>query len=244
MAEAFRQGIDPHLKLGAQLLGISLEEATKRYADGDKTMEDRRQFSKEPNFGLIGGMGARKFRERAELKDIDMTLEEAQKVRWAWMQTWPEAKRYLDHFSEHYDRPGVIIHPITGMIRGGCGYSDGANHMFQHLTAIGAKQALWDLSKECYLDPSSPLYGARPVIHMHDEIFGEILEENGHAGAIRWGELMTAGMQKWIKDVPIKCTPVLTRRLFKGAKPVFLDGKLVPSKPVKADGKTKWVADV
>jgi hypothetical protein len=55
---------------------------------------------------------------------------------------------------------------------------------------------------------------------------------------------MQAAMEKWVTDVPIKCTPVLTRRLYKGAKAVFVDGILVPSKPVKADGKTKWVADL
>lgn len=244
LAQAFKENIDPHLKLGAQLLGISLEEATRRYADGDKEMEDSRQFSKEPNFGLIGGMGARKFAERAALKKIKLTLEEAIRIRWAWMNTWAEARPYLDYFAQNYDKPGTIVHPITGFIRGDCGYADGANHMFQHLTAIGAKQALWDLSKECYTDWSSPIFGARPVIHMHDEIFGEIVEQNGHVGAMRWGAVMKASMEKWVKDVPIKCTPVLTRRLYKGAKQVFVDGILVPSKPVKADGKTKWVADL
>ena len=243
MAQAFKEGIDPHLKLGAQLLGITLEEAIRRYADGDKAMEDSRQFSKEPNFGLIGGMGARKFAERAALKKIQLTLEAAMRIRFAWMNTWHEAKAYLHYFSTNYDRPGTIIHPITGMIRGGCGYADGANHMFQHLTAIGAKQALWDLSKECYTDSSSPIFGARPVIHMHDEIFGEIAEQNGHLGAQRWGTIMHAGMSKWVRDVPIKCTPVLTRRLYKGAKPVFVDGILVPSKPLKVEGKVKWVQD-
>ncbi len=158
--------------------------------------------------------------------------------------TWPEAKEYLKYFADNYSEPGVIVHPITGFIRGECGYSDGANHMFQHLTAIGAKQALIDLSRECYVDTRSVLFGARPVIHMHDEIFGEVSEVVAHEGAIRWGEVMQKGMEQWIHNVPVKCTPVLSRRLYKGAKPVFVDGKLVPSKPVKIGGKTKWVADL
>lgn len=244
MAEAFRRGIDPHLKLAAELLRISLEEAEGRYKNGDKIVDARRQFCKEPNFGLIGGMGWRKFKERAELKGIFLTDEEAEQIRWMWMKTWAEAKPYLDYFARHYDKPGVIIHPITGMIRGGCGYSDGANHMFQHLTAIGAKQALIDLTWECYLQKNSPIYGARPIIHMHDEIFGEILEHRASTGAVRWGEVMKKAMEKWVRDVPIKCTPVLTRRMYKGAKPVFnAYGELVPSKPVEIDGKIKWVED-
>lgn len=244
MADAFRQGIDPHLKLGAELLHISLEEAIRRYADGDKVIEDARQFSKEPNFGLIGGMGAKKFAERAALKKIKLTVDEAKKIRFAWMATWAEARPYLDYFAKHYDKPGIIVHPITGMVRGGCGYADGANHMFQHLTAIGAKQALWDLTKECYAVPSSPIFGARPVIDMHDEIIGEIDERRSAAGAMHWGAVMKTAMEKWIKRVPVKCTPVLTRRLYKGAKPIFVNGLLVPSKPLREGGRTIWVADL
>lgn len=241
MAQAFRDDVDPHLKLGSELLGWTLEEGIRRFAEGDKAIEDSRQFSKEPNFGLIGGMGWRKFKERAALKGIQLTDEYAQEVRNTWMKTW-NAKRYLDHFSDFESE--VIVHPVTGMLRGGCGYSDGANHMFQHLTAIGAKQALWELSKECYTDRRSVLFGARPIILMHDEIFGEIREEVAAEGAIRWGEVMRLGMSKWVRDVPTKCTPVLTRRLFKGAKPVKIDGRLVPSKPAIVDGKKKWVADL
>jgi hypothetical protein len=579
MSEFFKAGLDPHLKLAAELLGITYEEAERRLAEGDKQVEDMRQFCKEPNFGLIGGMGWRKFKERAALKGIELSDEYSEEVRLTWMKTW-NAKRYLDYFSDNYSEPDLIVHPITGMLRGGCGYSDGANHCvdyntealtkrgwvfggeltledelltknqetgklewqkptalnhyphvngdlyefdhkaisavttsnhrwlirdrrygdkcvttqdfvkrangwwsihrtgelgksdddeltddvleligwfltdgniekplrnsiritfyqtkkenvrridallsrlglahrrderafgsivwrfsanprngnglglarflrdtfpqrlltqefivrlsrrqarhlvdvmmlgdgttkgqktfytktekgadvfqflltvagiaskseavdrrgeegnfsekmpniptpgltwkvrlygrdksqitkkqirrvqgdgrgvwcpsvpngffvarrnkkvyvtgnsFQHLTAIGAKQALWDLSKECYTDRKSILYGARPIILMHDEIFGEIREEVAAEGAIRWGEVMKAGMAKWVRDVPTKCTPVLTRRLYKGAKPVKIDGKLVPSKPAIVDGKKKWIADL
>ena len=249
MADAFIKGIDPHLKLGAELLKITLEEAIARYEQGDKEVEGKRQFSKEPNFGLIGGMGAKKFMERAALKGIFMTLEEAKQIIFAWKNTWTEARPYLDYFERHYSKPGTIVHPITGFIRGGCGYSDGANHMFQHLTAIAVKQALWDITKECYL-PGTVLYGARPIIDMHDELFGEVDEADGHVCAMRWGKVMRMGVEKWIKKVPTKCTPVLTRRLYKGAKPVYIDDpsveggkRLVPSKPKIIDGKTKWVHD-
>lgn len=245
MGEAFKQGIDPHLKLAADLLKISLDEAIRLYAEGDKEVDDKRQFSKEPNFGLIGGMGWRKFQERAALKGIFLSDEEAEEVRRIWKEvTWPEATEYLDYFSEHYSEPNLIVHPITGFYRGECGYTDGSNHMFQHLTAIGAKQALIDLSRECYTDRRSVLWGARPIILMHDEIFGEIREDIAHEGAIRWGQVMHDGMASWVRDVPTKCTPVLSRRLYKGAKPVYVDGKLVPSKPVMIDGKKKWVPDL
>jgi len=245
MAEAFREGIDPHLLLAADLLKIPFEEAIRRYADGDKEVEDKRQFAKIGNFGLLGGMGVDKFIEHAASQKIFIGDAEAKNTKQTWKtDTWPEATEYLDYFSKHHSEPNTIVHPITGFYRGDCGYSDGANHLFQHLTAIGAKQALIDLSRECYLDAKSVLYGARPVIFMHDEIFGEIREEVASEGAKRWGDVMRMGMEKWIKDVPTKCTPVLTRRLYKGAKPVYIDGELVPSKPMIIDGKKKWVPDL
>jgi DNA polymerase I-like protein with 3'-5' exonuclease and polymerase domains len=250
MADAFLKGIDPHLKMGAELLGIPLDEAIDRYSKGDKKVEDARQFAKEPDFGLIGGMGVDKFIERAALKGFFLSKDEAKRTIETWKRTWPEARAYLQYFENHYSKPGLIVHPITGFLRGGCGYSDGANHLFQHLTAISVKQALWDVSKECYTDTKSILYGARPIIDMHDELFGEVDEEKGHLSAKRWGQVMRAGVEKWIKHVPVKCTPVLTRRLHKGAKPVFVDDpsveggkRLVPSKPLVIDGKTKWIED-
>jgi hypothetical protein len=199
-----------------------------------------------PNFGLIGGMGANKFVEHAAKSGFVLTKREATDKISTWKKTWPEAKEYLAYFAKNFEQRGVIVHPITGFVRGDVGYSDAANHLFQHLTAIGAKQALWDLTKECFLDTTSPLFGAHPVIHMHDEIFGELTADSRlwHVGAMRWGQVMQKAMEKWIRDVPIKCTPVLTRRLYKGAKPVFINGELVPSKPAKIDGKTKWVADL
>jgi hypothetical protein len=85
-------------------------------------------------------------------------------------------------------------------------------------------------------------------LFLHDEFGLEVPDPPGHpevahAAAERLALLMREEMQRWIPDVPVTCGPVLTRRWLKSAKPVYVDVFLRPSRPVKADGKTKWVYD-
>jgi hypothetical protein len=95
---------------------------------------------------------------------------------------------------------------------------------------------------------SGPLGGSRIVLFLHDEFGLEVPDPYGkpevaHAAAERLALIMREEMQKWIPDVPVTCGPILSRRWMKGGKPVKVDGFLRPSRPVKADGKTKWVHD-
>lgn len=97
---------------------------------------------------------------------------------------------------------------------------------------------------DCGGSGRSVLYGSRPVIFMHDEIICEMPEHCAAEAAERLGKLMQNCMAFWIPDVPIGASPVLTRRWFKGAKPVRVGGKLVPSRMHKApDGKKTWIHD-
>src|SRR5206468_3423384 len=106
----------------------------------------------------------------------------------------------------------------------------------------------------CYLDPTSPLYGCRPVIFLHDEIIMEIPfsfePARASAAAKRLQQIMVERMQAWLPDVPAKASPVMMKRWYKGAKPVYDANKnMIPSMPKvekMPDGskKTKWVPDV
>lgn len=98
----------------------------------------------------------------------------------------------------------------------------------------------------------SPLFGARLLIPMHDEIVGEAPDPQNdvtRAGrcAERLAYVMRSAGQEVTPDVPSLCGAVLTRNWFKGSKAVRVDGVLRPSKPLKVmvDGKekTKWVLD-
>ena len=79
LAEAIRSGQDLHLKLASQMLGVSYEEAKRRFDEGDAEVKEYRQQSKPANFGYRGGgMSAESFREYAEQYGITLSKQRAQ----------------------------------------------------------------------------------------------------------------------------------------------------------------------
>lgn len=125
-----------------------------------------------------------------------------------------------------------ITHPLTGFVRGGCQYTSGANHYFQHLCAQVAKQALWDVSLACYVVPESPLYGSRIVAFVHDELILESPEDGAPEAADRLAVVMQEAAAKWMPDLPLRAEAHLMRRWYKAAGPVRDErGRLVPWEP-------------
>jgi len=226
LAEAFRRGDDPHLSLAASLLGIEREEAIERKRDKD--VADMRQFAKVANFGFPGGLGVTKFVDHAASYGLVLETSFAKTLKENWFKQWPEMRRYFDYVNR-------LVGPLGGNMiqlrscraRGGVNFKEAANGFFQGLAADGAKEALWRTTKECYLDRSSPLYGSRPVIFVHDEIIAEVPEATATEAADRLVDVMCRAMAAWIPDVPITCSPALMRRWLKGAKEVRdANGKL------------------
>lgn len=260
MAEAINSGKDLHLLLGASLLErssgqtVSYDEAKRRLKAGDAEIKHYRQQAKPANFGFPGGMGAESFVEYSANYGIILTLEQSKSLRDAWFQMWPEMRDYFPWITQLTEGDAPVQQIRSGRLRGGASFCAAANGMFQGLAADGAKEALWLVSKECYLDKSSPLYGCRPVLFIHDEIgieipFDETHPEKASAAAERLSAVMVAAMKRWVPDVLIKAEPVIVRRWFKGAEIVRrADGMILPSKPVviEKDGKkrTEWVADM
>jgi hypothetical protein len=107
-----------------------------------------------------------------------------------------------------------------------------ANHSFQSLAGFGAKHALWLVSRECYVDRSSPLYGSRPVVFAHDEVITEIPENVAHEAAYRQAEIQIAAMREFVPDVHVAAEPALMRRWFKEAE--NSQGSLWPPRHVGA----------
>ena len=116
----------------------------------------------------------------------------------------------------------VIEQLRSGRLRGGTNYCAGCNTYFQGLAADGAKNAIWEVMKECYVDVDSPLYGCRPVAFIHDELLVEVPEdiEARTAAADRLAEVMVSAMEKWIPDVKIAAEPAAMTRWLKGAEEV------------------------
>jgi hypothetical protein len=126
----------------------------------------------------------------------------------------------------------------------GLDYCSCANTYFQGRVADGTKLALWRVSYACYVDINSPLYGSRIVLFLHDEIILECPEGREDACAKELVKLMCGAVQEVIPDVNITSTACAMRRWFKGCKPFYINGLLVPSKPFKdVSGKIKWVFD-
>jgi DNA polymerase-1 len=258
LAEALRAGKDPHLIVAADMLDISYEEALERMQAGDNEVKDNRQLAKPANFGFPGGMGPAAFVEYAEGYGITVTRDKAKHLHKTFRKMWPEMKNYFKYCSSLVDRGKRYAKHVefvrSGLVRGDVKYTAICNGFFQHLAAMGAKDALYEVTKECYLNVKpdgspSPLGGCRPVFFLHDEIgmevpyTGEWLDGRASQAADRLSEVMIQVMSKWVSDLPVLADAVMMRRWYKGAEPVREGGMLVPCKPVKKENKTIWVKD-
>lgn len=265
MAQAILAGRELHLETAAGLLGCSYEDAVARYKAGDPEAKEARQLSKALNFGLPGGLGADSFAAFAKAGyGVILTADRAKELKQQWLERYPEMKRYFRDIGDRVSREGGSFDQEqhrSGRIRGGVGYTDGCNGLFQGLVADGAKAALYAVLKECYLGVDynvdldvllgagwdgtaddlehrgrapSALYGCRPIAFIHDEIILEVPEHLPAArlAAARMSEVMVAEMARFCPDIPIHADAHLMIRWEKSAEPVFDEnGELIPWLP-------------
>jgi DNA polymerase-1 len=249
-ADQINAGRDLHIYFGGQIIGLDYDEAYRRVKAGDKEAKHARQLAKIFNFGAWGGLGARTFVEYAKGFGVTITQDRTAELLALWKNVFPETRDYFKHISDLTDCENpTIVHPRSGFVRGGVSYTAACNSFFQERASYGGRLALWNLAKEEYVDRSSPLYGSRTVAWIHDESLTSIpydpaRPELAAAAANRQAEIMIAAMKTVIPDVAIRAEPTLFRRFYKGAESVYLNGILVPSKPLEVDGKTTWVADL
>lgn len=252
MADALKAGRDLHLDLAADLLGIPYADAVAR--KGEKAIKATRQLAKVANFGFPGGLGARAFVSYAggqgvainEHHDTD-GRPSAARLREAWFAKWPEMTLYFDQIAG-LTRFGAatVKQAQSGRVRGDVGFTQAANGFFQGLVADWAKAALWAVSVASYTGRdvlrapedgpppggASPLLGCRPVLFLHDEVIAEVPEDRADICAREMARVMCAAAQPYAPDVPIKASPALMRRWYKGAEPTYnAHGLLVPWSP-------------
>ncbi len=234
MAASLQAGRQLHLELAADILGIEYDEALKRHKAGDKEVKNARQLAKAANFGYPGGLGAAKFQAYARKGyDVRLELDECWSLKHKWQRRFPEMRAYHAAIGAALEEGGgkmAIVHPRTGFVRGGTRYCDSCNHFFQHLTAAGAKAAVYETMRECYIGitrtgEASPLFGCRPVAFVHDEQIVEIPLarfgwERTRAAARRLGEVQVEQMRRFTPDIPCIAEPHLMRRWYKEADPV------------------------
>lgn len=194
-------------------------------------------------------MSAKTFVEYAAGYGVVVTQDLSNQLHAAWKSSWREMLEYFQYIKQEIQFPdsvtGVtsIQQLYSGRYRGDVNFTAAANTLFQGLAADGAKDALWEVTKECF-DPKSLMYGSHPVLFLHDEIGTEVPISTSSAAAHRQAEIMINTMKKWVPSIPITAKPILCKRWYKGAKPVYdSSGNLLPSKPVTEGKKIIWVAD-
>jgi len=238
MAAAIQAGRQLHLETAAGILKIAYEDAVKRFEAGDKEVKNARQLSKAANFGFPGGLGADAFIEYARSTwGVEITVAEAKALKADWLERYPEMTRYFKDIGNRCNQAGgkfVAIQHRSGRIRGDCTFTSGCNTLFQGLTADGAKRAIYEVSKECYLDKDSPLYGSHPVAFIHDEIIIETPLGKESEAAKRLSFIMETAMEQFTPDIPSKAQAAVMMRWYKGAEPVYnTAGELIPWTPKK-----------
>jgi len=232
LMDAINNDMDVHTLFACeQLLKISYDEGLRLKKAGDEQFKTARQNSKQVNFGFPGGMGIKRFIEGQRKEGFFFTEPEAIVLKKAWEAQW-KPQRYFAYVNKIVEDYGWVKQLRSGRVRGEAGFTDTANTFFSGLAADMSKDALVRVTKECYCEPTSPLYGSRVVAFIHDEILAEVPIDRAHEAAMRIGELMVEAGRTWCPDVKSKAEPALMRRWFKGVEAVFdARGMLQPWEP-------------
>jgi DNA polymerase I len=230
MADALRAGRELHLDFAAKQLGVEYEEAVARYQAKDKVVKKSRDLGKVGNFGIPGGLGPDALVDFARAQyGVRLTYQQAKALKYEWLRVYPEMRRFFQYASDRVGEGAATFRdPVTGFVRGGCIYTQFCNTHFQHRTAFGAKQAAYEVARECYVDCGTALFGTRPVAFIHDEILAEVPIATAHEAAMRLAEVMCDVMARYVSAVPITASPALMTRWLKGAEAKYVDGRLVP----------------
>lgn len=159
-------------------------------------------------------------------------------LRPAWFSLFPEIKPYFNWVSINVESTGELpclgFDPHTGKhrvlrVRGGLDFCSGANNGFQALESDIMKDGLCAVTRECYTDPSSVLYGTRPLLLNHDDVFSEMPAHVAHLAAYRKVEILKAAAKRHAPDVAFSIEPALMYHMSKDAEPAFdAMGKLIP----------------
>ena len=184
----------------------------------DKVKEDTdyRQMAKAVNFGIPGGLGPATLRKTAKKNyDVDLSMDQAIKLRSLWLETFPEMTKHLSPPVDNespWDSPMYIGRTINGRTRRNATFAAACNYPFQGLVADGAKLALWLLYKE----------GFKTVSFIHDEVITELAKTRKLQQRInRINELMIFAMKRFLPNIKVEVEGVLMSRWYKEAEPVF-----------------------
>lgn len=235
LGDVINGGLDPHAWFAALMTGTDYEvfneyRAGKQGPEKKEWADTKRQNAKIANFGLPGGLGVNTLITYAKGFGVDLTPNEADDLVWAWKDAFPEVREYFKMLSNASQHGDFTIKQVTSnRIRGGCHYTSGCNSYFQGLAADGAKAAMWEIGKACYLKGyNDKLYGCHMWAFIHDEFLFEGPADWAHVWATEAERIMVEQMKRYVPDVTIAAPPALMSRWLKKADTKYdEDGKLV-----------------
>jgi hypothetical protein len=238
LADMLNSGIDPLTDLGCRMMkpAITYEQGLALKKNEDPVFGNVRTAAKGGMYGFMGMLGPKSFPAYArKAYHLKVTAEETREYKKAWRTAVPESHDY-EHWvkqQQTIDGEYLIKHPITGFVRKTPSITAACNFGFQHLGAAAAGEGMFLVSWACYAQPDSPLYGARPVNFVHDQILTECEEERGHEALEEQMRLMALGANKFLKDCPVSVDGKLSTIWSKDAKKVTKDGRVIPWRPEK-----------
>ena len=188
MRNKINDGADLHTYYASVLFGTT----------EDKVEKWQRQAAKAANFGFPGGLGIETFIEFAKGYDLNVSEQEAQKMKDTWFEAFPEMQEYMK------GEQGSVT-TLTGRIRANTTYCAEKNTPFQGLAADGAKIALYNL-----MDAGFELVG-----FVHDEIITEVPENTAEEMRRLQEEIMVNSMSLVVPDVKISVESTISPRYCK-----------------------------
>jgi DNA polymerase I-like protein with 3'-5' exonuclease and polymerase domains len=224
LGDTINVGKDAHAMVAASILGVSYEDVIARKKEPE--VFNARQTGKVVNFGCPGGLGPDKLVLFAKAGyGVTLTREQAMSLKSIWLETYPEFREYF----RMADRlPDPLSHLFSDRLRGGCHYTAACNTLFQGLGSDITKLAGFAISKACYAEPSSALYGSHIVNFEHDAYILEVPEDKAHEAAMCFADIMIEAPKCFCPDVRLTTEVALAKRWSKNVEPIFENGRLIP----------------
>lgn len=229
MRDMINGGKDLHTAAAAVLLEVSYEKALKLREEEDESLLDARQLCKIANFGYPGYMAAKTLIAFARQQDVKMELRTAERLKTNWSRTFPDAQGFLQWLKGCRNSRGSFDFEIPaseGVWRRNCTLPACANGHFQGPAAVAAKRIGWELTKESWCEPRSPLYAIPIVMFIHDEFFFEIPVGDQHFVMQRVKQVLESELREIFPDVKLSAEPSAMSVWSKKAKPIYRKGEL------------------
>ncbi len=191
LREAFNEGKDIHLETAIKLFGK--EQA-----------QEKRNFAKSINFGLLYGMGSRKLSQ-----ELGISAKEAKEIINNYFAAFPTVKNYLEQIQDEVKRLGFVE---TLLKRRRVFDYEGANAMGKAAILREAVNTVFqgsaaDLIKLSMLDIDTLIeeenLDANMLLQIHDELIFEVKEEKAQEIAQRFAYIME---NIYDLEVKLKCS--------------------------------------